>query len=82
MASPGAPVSALDRLRRLDARLVPVWAAALRAALDPQRGPDRLFDLDRRADRALSTRPWLAALLATVLAGLVLAVVLGVAMQQ
>ncbi len=75
-------MSARERLRRVDDRLVPVWAATLRAALDPQRGPARLLDLDRRADRALSTRPWLAALLATVLAALVLAVVLGVAMQQ
>jgi len=79
--SPGARGSVQDRLRRLDDRLVPVWAAALRTALDPQRRTARLADLDRRADRVLHTRPRLAALLASVLAGLVLAVVLGVAMQ-
>jgi len=79
--SPGARGSVQDRLRRLDDRVVPVWAAALRTALDPQRRTARLADLDRRADRVLHTRPWLGALLASVLAGLVLAVVLGVAMQ-
>lgn len=79
--SPGARGSVQDRLRRLDDRVVPVWAAALRTALDPQRRTARLVDLDRRADRVLHARPRLAALLASVLAGLVLAVVLGVAMQ-
>ena len=66
----------LDRLRETDDRLVPKWAAALRAGLDERRRRAALDRLDARLPA--SVRPWVALAAAVV----VLAGGVGVAVER